>query len=95
MTLNVLTKAECTDKNGWYTSEISSGMICGTFDKGTLDSACNGDSPSLIIPKSSTDNTAVVIGAFSFGPPGCDYSRPGVFTHVAHYINWIRQKMEF
>ena len=95
MTLNVLTKAKCTDKNGWRTSKITSGMIC-VRNKGTLESACNGDSGGpLIIPKSSTDNTAVVIGAYSFGPPGCDGSRPAVFTHVTHYINWIRQQMEF
>merc|ERR1712110_297648 len=54
----------------------------------------------LVIPKSSTDDTAVLIGATSFGygeknVKGCGKKGyPAVYAYVPRYINWIKPKME-
>ena len=79
----------------WDAGRITANMICaGDADGG--EDTCKGDSGGpLVIPKSSTDDTAVVIGITSFGPGVCGKEGfPGVFTHVTRYINWIKPKME-
>ena len=46
--------------------------------------------------KSFTDDTAVVIGATSFGP-GSGCGKPGfpaVYAYVTKFIDWIKPKME-
>ena len=80
----------------WDAGRITANMICaGDADGG--EDACFGDSGGpLVIPKSSTDDTAVVIGISSFGPSlACGKQGfPGVYTYVTRYINWIKPKME-
>ena len=79
----------------WGVQQITANMICaGDADGG--ESTCNGDSGGpLVIPKSSTDDTAVVIGATSFGLPPCGRQGfPAVYAYVTKYIDWIKPKME-
>ena len=57
----------------------------------------SGDSGGpLVVPKSSRDNSAIVIGLTSFGyKKGCGYERmPDVFTNVIKYVDWIKDRME-
>ena len=80
----------------WGCQQITANMICaGDADGG--ESTCSGDSGGpLVVPKSSTDDTAVVIGATSFGPrDGCGMKGlPAVYAYVTKYIDWIKPKME-
>ena len=96
MTIPVITRDKCIHPNtNWGASQITEGMICAG-DKDGGESHCKGDSGGpLILPKSSTDDTAVVIGASSFGPSTCGTKGlPSVFTYVTHYLDWIKPKME-
>merc|ERR1712203_217594 len=80
----------------WGCQQITANMICaGDADDG--ESTCSGDSGGpLVVPKSSTDDTAVVIGATSFGPrAGCGLQGlPAVYAYVTKYLDWIKPKME-
>ena len=79
----------------WHVSQITANMICaGDADGG--EATCRGDSGGpLVIPKSSTDDTAVVIGATSFGPNECRLQGlPSVYAYVPQFIDWIKPKME-
>ena len=79
-----------------YSDLITDNHICAGDADGGEDN-CNGDSGGpLVIPKSSTDDTAVVIGATSFGhKDGCGLQGwPSVYAYVTRYINWIKPKME-
>jgi len=80
----------------WAPGQITANMICaGDADGG--ESTCKGDSGGpLVVPKSSTDDTAVVIGATSFGPgDGCGKpGLPAVYAYVTRYLNWIKPQME-
>ena len=66
VTMPVITHDKCRRPPYHWGSTITAGMICaGDADGG--ESTCGGDSGGpLIVPKSSTDDTAVVIGASSF-----------------------------
>ena len=73
---------------------ITDGMIC-VIDKDTKKSPCSGDSGGpLIVPKSSSDDTAVVIGVASWVIGYCNGEMPAVFADVINYLNWIKPKME-
>ena len=78
-----------------FFSQITEGMICAG-DKDGGESHCNGDSGGpLILPKSATDDKAVVIPASSFGPlTWGTKGYPSVFAYVTHYLDWIKPKME-
>ena len=79
----------------WDVGRITADMICaGDADGG--EDTCKGDSGGpLVIPKSSTDDTAVVIGITSFGDLLCGKQGfSGVYTYVTRYLNWIKPKME-
>ena len=96
MTRPVITHDKCVWPNTeWAASQITEGMICAG-DKDGGESNCRGDSGGpLILPKSATDDTAVVIGASSFGPLICGTKDlPSVFAYVTHYLDWIKPKME-
>ena len=71
-------------------------MICaGDADGG--ESVCSGDSGGpLVVPRSSTDDTAIVLGAASFvSSAGCGaQGYPSVFAYVIPYLDWILPKME-
>ena len=80
----------------YSSSSITSNMICAggrVFDGGLLGvgDACGGDSGGpLIIPKSDTDDTAMLVGIVSFGI-GCGLiDAPGVYTRVTEYMSWIQ-----
>ena len=89
--LTVSTKDNCRDLYG--VNGITDGMIC-VIDKDTKKSPCSGDSGGpLIVPKSSSDDTSVVIGIASW-VTSCDGEKPAVFADVINYLNWIKPKME-
>merc|ERR1712172_341329 len=86
----------CQSPFKWGVQQITANMICaGDADGG--ESTCSGDSGGpLVVPKSSTDDTAVVIGATSFGPrDGCGLQGlPAVYAYVTKYLDWIKPKIE-
>jgi len=96
VTKPVVTNDKCVKSPfKWGTSQITANMICaGDADGG--ESTCSGDSGGpLVVPKSSSDDTAVVIGATSFGPrDGCGMQGlPAVYAYVTRYLDWITPKM--
>lgn len=68
-------------------------MICAGDADGGEDS-CGGDSGGpLVVQKSSSDDTAVVIGITSFGK-GCGQAGfPGVYAYVPRFLQWIQARM--
>ncbi|XP_035693695.1 putative inactive serine protease 43 isoform X1 [Branchiostoma floridae] len=57
-------------------------------------SACKGDSGGpLVCPKEDGSGAYDVVGVVSFGPFRCS-GKPGIFTEVAAYRNWIDEIME-
>lgn len=69
----------------YYGSDITTKHICAGWPQGGRDS-CQGDSGGpLIDPEANT-----LIGIVSWGGERCgDARKPGVYTNVAAYINWV------
>ncbi|XP_021566295.1 transmembrane protease serine 11G-like, partial [Carlito syrichta] len=73
-----------------YGGAVSSGMICAGFLTGKLD-ACEGDSGGpLVIARDR--NIWYLIGIVSWGIDCGKENKPGLYTKVTHYRDWIKSK---
>jgi len=91
----IISNEKCIKPHTIYnSSDITPNMICAggsVFDGGPLGDSCSGDSGGpLIIPKSDTDNTAMLVGIVSYGIRCGRSDSPGVYTRVTEYISWIQ-----
>ncbi|KAM4745019.1 tissue-type plasminogen activator isoform 3-T6 [Anableps anableps] len=70
---------------------ITSNMLCAGDTRG-LDDACKGDSGGPLVCRSKGRMT--LMGVISWGD-GCGHKdKPGVYTRVTHYIDWINSKIK-
>merc|ERR1712051_1113056 len=78
----------------YWSSMITSNMICAGFFTGETDS-CQGDSGGpLAVHRSANDDTAVVYGVVSWGIECAKEKQPGVYTRVTNYLSWIKANMK-
>ncbi|XP_041910579.1 transmembrane protease serine 11G [Arvicola amphibius] len=87
--IEIISNDVCNQVNV-YGGAISSGMICAGFLTGKLD-ACEGDSGGpLVIPHDG--NIWYLLGIVSWGIDCGKENKPGIYTRVTHYRNWIKSK---
>jgi len=72
--------------------DLSDSMLCAGYVHGGADS-CNADSGGPLTCK--TEGKSYLHGIVSWGPSeGCGQpNRPGVYTNVKNYLNWIEETM--
>lgn len=73
-----------------YGSDIKFGMFCAGYLDGVYD-ACRGDSGGPLVIKDLKD-TWYLIGIVSWGDTCGQKNKPGVYTMVTYYRNWIASK---
>uniref|UniRef100_G1PVM6 Transmembrane serine protease 11A n=1 Tax=Myotis lucifugus TaxID=59463 RepID=G1PVM6_MYOLU len=73
-----------------YGSDIKFGMFCAGYLEGMYD-ACRGDSGGPLVIKDLKD-TWYLIGIVSWGDNCGQKNKPGVYTMVTYYRNWIASK---
>lgn len=73
-----------------YDGFVSDGMFCaGTLDEGV--DACEGDSGGPLV--CNVNGVNMLYGIISWGQHCGAVNRPGVYTNVAFYTDWINEKM--
>lgn len=66
---------------------IDESQYCAHDPEGRKDS-CQGDSGGPLQTTQTFSNPVKLVGVVSFGI-GCNSGLPGIYTRVAHYVEWI------
>uniref|UniRef100_A0A3B4AEB5 trypsin n=1 Tax=Periophthalmus magnuspinnatus TaxID=409849 RepID=A0A3B4AEB5_9GOBI len=86
----LLINQEKCSKPTVYGNVLDEGMLCAGHLQGGVDS-CQGDSGG---PLTCVENNAhVVYGVVSWGDQCGKKNKPGVYTRVSHYKDWINSKI--
>ena len=96
--LPLVTNSNCVNGNGSENSypieEITKNMVCAGFPEGGKGS-CHGDSGGpLVVPRSSTDDTAIIYGITSWGKTCAEPYYPTVYARVTEFLPWIKTFLE-
>jgi len=87
-TVPILETSKCIQKHVYGPDKLTSGMFCAGFLSGGVDS-CQGDSGGPMVCNIRGKNT--LLGVISWGY-GCGRAnKPGVYTRVANYLDWIEE----
>ncbi|TRY81786.1 hypothetical protein DNTS_023112 [Danionella cerebrum] len=85
----LLISQEACSSNKVYASLLDDGMFCAGYLKGGVDS-CQGDSGGPLTCE--TGHTHYVYGVVSWGDNCGEENKPGVYTRVMKYLDWINEK---
>ncbi|XP_052006463.1 hyaluronan-binding protein 2-like isoform X2 [Xyrauchen texanus] len=85
----LLISQEACSSNKAYAALLDDGMFCAGYLKGGVDS-CQGDSGGALTCE--RNQTHYVYGIVSWGDSCGKKGKPGVYTRVLKYMDWINKK---
>uniref|UniRef100_A0AAX7V6U5 trypsin n=1 Tax=Astatotilapia calliptera TaxID=8154 RepID=A0AAX7V6U5_ASTCA len=86
----LINQEKCSDRSV-YGNMLDNSMFCAGYLEGGVDS-CQGDSGG---PLTCMQNNAnVVYGVVSWGDQCGKKNKPGVYTRVTHFLDWIKANTE-
>merc|ERR1711881_255812 len=88
VTVPLVPLAKCARQNSMSASWKK--VLCAGLDQGGKDS-CQGDSGGPLVAQ--LNGKWMIAGVVSWGQGCARAGKPGVYTHVSHYIDWINQNM--
>ncbi|XP_043111660.1 hyaluronan-binding protein 2-like [Puntigrus tetrazona] len=86
----LLISQEACSSNKVYASLLDDGMFCAGYLKGGVDS-CQGDSGGPLTCE--RNQTHYIYGIVSWGDSCGEKNKPGVYTRVLKYLDWINKKI--
>lgn len=90
--LPIISHEQCSKPDYLGMSINKKEMVCAGYPEGQKD-ACQGDSGGPLVCSRSTDGRYYLHGVTSWGVGCAMAKKPGVFTRVANYVNWIERQM--
>ncbi|KAF7669071.1 hypothetical protein LDENG_00245390 [Lucifuga dentata] len=85
----LINQEKCSDSNV-YGEVLDNSMFCAGYLQGGVDS-CQGDSGGPLTCEQNT--THVIYGLVSWGDQCGRKNKPGVYTQVTHFVDWIKSKI--
>lgn len=86
----LINQDKCSERD-IYGSALDDTMFCAGHLRGGVDS-CQGDSGGPLTCK--LNNTSVIYGLVSWGDQCGKKNKPGVYTRVTHFLDWIKSKTQ-
>uniref|UniRef100_A0A8D0EI49 Peptidase S1 domain-containing protein n=1 Tax=Strix occidentalis caurina TaxID=311401 RepID=A0A8D0EI49_STROC len=87
--VKIISTATC-NRRQVYSGAITPGMLCAGYLEGQVD-ACQGDSGGPLVHANSR-GIWYLVGIVSWGDDCGKPNKPGVYTRVTYYRNWINFK---
>ncbi|KAM9581081.1 transmembrane protease serine 11E-like [Guaruba guarouba] len=87
--IKIISTATC-NRREVYNGVITPGMLCAGYLQGKVD-ACQGDSGGPLVNANSR-GIWYLVGIVSWGDECGKRNKPGVYTRVTYYRNWINSK---
>ncbi|NWU92712.1 TM11E protease, partial [Upupa epops] len=87
--VKIISTATC-NRRQVYGGAITPGMLCAGYLEGQVD-ACQGDSGGPLVHANSR-GIWYLVGIVSWGDECGKANKPGVYTRVTYYRNWINAK---
>ena len=89
----IILRSECGAESVYGSNRLSAGMFCAGDLSGEGADACQGDSGGPAVMIDPSKNTRVLLGITSWGY-GCGRkNKPGVYTKIGNYVQWIQSKI--
>ncbi|KAM9847501.1 hyaluronan-binding protein 2 [Aulostomus maculatus] len=86
----LINQEKCSDSKV-YGTVLDNTMLCAGYLQGGVDS-CQGDSGGPLTCKEA--DAHVIYGLVSWGDQCGLKNKPGVYTRVTHFLNWIKSKIQ-